>query len=38
MAIQPETRHFLVYLQQHKDVRDRIKAERNKSIEQRTLS
>src|SRR4029077_2722599 len=32
MAIQPETRDFLVYLQQHKAVRDRIKAERNKTL------
>jgi hypothetical protein len=32
MAIQPETRDFLVYLQQDKGVRDRIKTERNKKL------
>lgn len=32
MAIQPLTRDFLTYLQQSKGVRDRIRAERNKTL------
>jgi hypothetical protein len=32
MAIQPETRAFLVYLQKHKDVRARLKADRDKTL------
>jgi hypothetical protein len=32
MPIQPQTRNFLIYLQQNKGVRDLIRAERNKTL------
>lgn len=32
MPLQPATRDFLIYLKQHKDVRDKIKAERDKTL------